>query len=118
MLIALERNGDIKSIKVGWSWTMFFFSTAFGIIWFMRGLKEIGFVILGLNLLALILNSLGEGAMPFWMCLQIGLAIFGIWAALKANELTVRTLLGRGYRLMHPESPSVTFAKAKWGLEV
>jgi hypothetical protein len=39
-----QSQRDEREIKVGWSWTLFFFGNFFGIPWFMRGLPKYGLI--------------------------------------------------------------------------
>lgn len=36
------RTGELREVKVGWSWTLFFFSGLFGLPLFLRGLHVWG----------------------------------------------------------------------------
>jgi hypothetical protein len=53
-------TGEIKSVKVGWSWLLLFLSGVFGIPLFMRKLTMWGFVFLAANLFGLACLMAGE----------------------------------------------------------
>jgi hypothetical protein len=43
VMVGMKNDaGDVKFVKVGWSWTCFFFGSFFGIPWFMRKLPGFG----------------------------------------------------------------------------
>lgn len=106
-------TGDIVQVKVGWSWTLFFFSSIFGIPLFLRKLHLWGCVFLGLcgfNMLIFYIDPIS------FMLSQFVIIGMVIWFAIRGNEMTAKNLLKRGYEFVDPEGDVARFAKARWGL--
>ena len=114
------KTGELKSVKVGWSWTLFFFSGFLGFPLFLRGLYVWGGVFLTLWVVNLLFSFVGDsdqaaGAAIVFTFIFLGLAI---WAAIKGNELTAKNYLEKGWELADPESAQTKFAKGKWGITI
>lgn len=113
------KSGEIKGLKVGWSWTLFFFSGFWGIPLFLRGLKAQGFLFLGLSVVAGLFVSASltsEEAMGNLILFQlIGLGL-SIWMGVKGNEMTAKRYLENGWQFTAPHSDAAKFARGKWGL--
>ena len=121
-----ERTGELKKIKVGWSWTLFFFSGVFGIPLFMRRLYVWGGVMIALYLVQILINaalSPGDditandvGVMMesyFVGFVGLGLAIF---LGVKGNAMTAKNYLEHGWMFAYPEDGDTEYAKQKWSL--
>lgn len=114
-----KDSGEVKSVKVGWSWTLFLFSGFFGLPLFLRKLYIWGAVFLVLwvvNFIAPYLAPTPEEAaiVTFFMfAIFLGLQI---WLGIKGNEMTAKNYLESGYVWRNPESDATKFAKGKWGL--
>ncbi|NLN60283.1 MAG: hypothetical protein GX147_06200, partial [Deltaproteobacteria bacterium] len=80
-----SRTGEMKEVKVGWSWTCFLFSGFFGLPLFLRGLMMWGGIMAGAWVVNLwLMTSVPEFLfIPF--SIETGLSIY---FGLKANELT------------------------------
>jgi hypothetical protein len=112
--VALQNpfSSEIRLVKVGWSWTLFFFSTFGGIILFRRKLVAWGSVFLAINALAFVGGVSGSPAIGLLVgVLQI---ILPIIMGAKGNELTARALLGRGWRFVEPDSETTRYGKMRW----
>ena len=118
MKIALKNKitGEVKMVKVGWSWTLFFFSGFLGLPLFMRKLHIWGAVSLALYL-AYIFVTYTVGGLPAacFGFIGFGLAIF---FGMKGNEMTAKNLLENGWEFVEPAAPTVVTARAQWGLAV
>lgn len=121
-------TGQVRMVKIGWSWTMFFFSTFWGIIWFIRGLMDFGWTIVAINVIGVSMFSIEIAAalqknfalvtftaLGGWV-LGLGQFGFGIWAGIKGNEVTAKRYLKKGYELIDPNNDIVKYAKMKWGM--
>ncbi len=101
-------NGKVKEIKVGWSWTIFFFSWFFGIPLFLRGLTAWGIAMVVLLCFS-DSRDMGEFAGFIMFCLTIYLAA-------KGNEMSAKARLKNGWFFLDPDSDTVKYAKGKWGI--
>jgi Na+-driven multidrug efflux pump len=114
-----EHSGEIKSVKVGFSWTLLFLSALLGIPLFLRRLYVWGGVMLALW----IVNLVGPEMMPDDDA-QLGLSMlmtlvflgFGIFFGIKGNELTVKNYLEHGWEWSDPEDQDTAYAREKWAL--
>jgi hypothetical protein len=111
------RTGELKEVKVGWSWTLFFFAGLFGLPLFLRKLYTWGFVFLALwvvNLLGPAMAGQSGAFIPFMMFfIFLGLEI---WLGIKGNELTAKNYLDQGWDFAEPQSQADTYARGKWGI--
>lgn len=111
------KTGELKEVKIGWSWTLFLFSGFFGLPLFLRKLYVWGGVFLALWILSFALVGFTDGDAPAdWILTFIffGLEIF---VAIKGNELTAKNYLELGWEFTEPDSDTVRMAKGKWGLK-
>jgi uncharacterized membrane protein len=53
-----SKTGEIVKVKLGWSWTLFFFSSVFGIPLFLRKLNVWGSFAFGVILYFVLFNRL------------------------------------------------------------
>lgn len=113
------RTGERKRVKVGWSWTLFFFASFFGIELFNRKLNNLGFVFLAVAFLNWLLPEIprdpdAQNALALGMVtLTVGL---NTWMAIKGNAMTARNLLDLGWEFEAPTSAEATIAKQTWDL--
>lgn len=112
-----EATGQVKFMKVGWSWTAFLFSGFLGIPLILRGLYAWAAVEIVLWETDVFLDVLPEseaaGMRIMLAATIIGLAIF---FGIKANELGGKHHLENGWRFVEPASPEAELAREKWGL--
>lgn len=112
------RTGQVKRIPVGFAWDLFLFSGLFGLPLFLRRLPQWGAVILALWILDLFVGWVAFGA----VATAAQAALFGIfllvqlWLGIKGNELTVRSLVVRGWTVVHPEYVAIRRLIARWRL--
>lgn len=113
------KTGETKTVKVGFSWVLLFFSGFFGLALFLRGLHIWGGVMAGLwgaNLLIqalLIETGAGQVVTTPIVLASLGLSI---WFAIKGNAMTAKNYLEKGWKTLEPESDAVKHARNKWGL--
>jgi hypothetical protein len=111
------KTGELKQVKIGWSWTLFFFSGVFGLPLFLRKLHVWGFVFLALWIVNLLGPFIaGDGAVGVSSLMFFVLAGLEIWIAIKGNEMTAKNLLELGWSFADPLSEAARYARAKWGL--
>lgn len=113
------KTGELKQIKVGFSWTLFFFATALGIPLFIRKLTGLGFLALIICLANAILPELdADRDVRRLLSVLTFNAAFGMnaWMAITGNEKTAKRLLEGGWVFAHPQSPEANLARQKWRL--
>ena len=103
------RTGEMRRVKVGWSWTLFLLSDFFGLPLFLRGLNSWGAAVLTLWAVSV----LAPDVEPVTVLAGIGLHI---WLGLKGNEMIARKCLARGWILAERDDDAARFARMKWGL--
>lgn len=107
-----KETGEVKSVKVGWSWTLFFFGAVLGIPFFMRKATTLGFMMVGWNCFCLILTAMGTGdeLVRFGgVGLSVALGMFG-------NQKTAEYYLQHGWALEDPNGEMAQLATEKWKL--
>jgi len=111
-------SGEYKEVKVGWSWTLFFFAGFFGLPLFLRRLYVWGSVYLVISVVSVLSGYLGENEMILWGNTGLSLICIGlnIFLAIKGNEMTAKNFLEQGWVFSEPESDAVKIAKGKWGI--
>jgi len=117
-------TGEIKQLKVGWSWTCFIFSSTFGIPLFLRELNGWGAVMCCISILLIYKNMLILSSNLFvinrisldFMGLTLALLGLGlsIWLGISANKLYGLKLLEKGWLFSEPNSKETLFAKEQW----
>lgn len=118
VMLKNEKTGELKGIKVGWSWVLFFWSGFLGIPLFLRRLNMFGIMFLALWFLNFVVNF----ALPpsETIIVQCGLfpLFFGltIWMGVKGNELTAKNYLENGWVFLNADSEETKHAKEKWKL--
>lgn len=123
MVVSMKnpKIGEIKEVKVGFSWILFLFSVFFGLPLFLRKLYIWGGVFLALWVVHIMLGIIGqesETAAIFYVLLQfifIGLMIF---MGIKGNELTAKNYLEQGWEFVDNDSEVVQQAKRKWNIHI
>ena len=103
------RTGEMRRVKVGWSWTLFLLSDFFGLPLFLRGLNSWGAAVLALWAVSVLAPD-GESVAVF---AGVGLHI---WLGLKGNEMIARKCLDRGWVFADGDDDAARLAQMKWGL--
>ena len=115
------RTGELKAVKVGFSWILFLFSSVFGLPLFLRKLYMLGGFMAGWRVLAILVSLLPIApAMRDALTMTIFAGDIGlmIWLGLKGNELTAKNLLDHGWIFAKPESLEAQYASSRWGIEL
>lgn len=121
VMIKNPKTGELKEVKVGWSWTLLFFSGFFGLPLFLRRLPIWGGVCLILMLLVMVFSYIAETrgneiADAIYVLSYFTLLGINIYLAIKGNELTAKNYIEQGWVFVDPESETVKMAKGKWGI--
>ncbi len=119
------RTGELRQIKLGFSWTLFFFSDFFGLPLFLRGLAGWGWLMLALSLAHPLVVALHPAFGISWADLGALHALLGtiqlgckLYLGFDGNRLTGRHWLREGWTPMDPESPVAKEAAARWRLAI
>lgn len=114
------KTGEVKEIKVGWSWTLFLFSNWYGLPLFLRRLTVWASFMFAITLASIVLfylaipvRAIEAGCSNIF--LSAGMAIF---FGIKGNEMTAKNYLELGWEFCNPGSDEVKMAKAKWGINI
>ncbi|MFG1181856.1 hypothetical protein [Xanthobacter versatilis] len=113
------RTGELKVLKVGFSWVLFLLSPFFGIPLFLRRLYLLGGLMIAINIASSALAGASTASNPSG--LFIGLLIqagFLAYLGAKGNELTAKSLLDKGWIFAKPESLEAQYASSRWGIEL
>jgi hypothetical protein len=114
-----ERTGELQSIKVGWSWTLFLFSQFWAIPLFYRQLFDWAMIQLVLTALTLTYGVFGEAEsdlMVFAFVLALGTIGVSIFVGQRGNELTAKRMLRDGWVFAEPDAQLTQHAKRAWSL--
>ena len=115
------KTGEVKEVKVGWSWILFLFSGFFGLPLFLRKLHVWGGIFLILWIVYIIAPSImqnEEEALGLMILLNLVFLGLQIWLGIKGNEMTAKNDLELGWNFTKPNSDEVKFAKGKWGINI
>lgn len=116
-------TGDTISVKVGWSWILFFWGGLWGIPWFKRKINTMGFAWVALWVFAIagavlvVATGKAEDSMAMNILKAViffvgwGLNIFG---GLRGNEMTIQNYYDMGYQFTNPESEAVRFMNSRY----
>lgn len=111
-------TGELKRIKIGFSWVLFLFSPILGIPLFLRKLYVLGAVMVGWNLLGMIGMPGDPGHVGIYVLTQLVIQLgLMIWLGLKGNEYTAKNYLERGWQLTQPDAVETRYALQAWGIE-
>jgi hypothetical protein len=114
------KTGEIKEIKVGWSWTLFLFSGLFGLPLFLKKLNLWGSIFFVMWIINLIVPSIvsgdeGEIVKGCILFIFIGLQVF---VGVKGNEMIAKNYLEKDWTFVDPDSELTKMAKMKWGIYI
>lgn len=122
MKIAMKnsKTGQIKEVKVGWSWTLFLFSGFLGLPLFLRKLNLWGVIFFVLWIVNLIVPSIvgGEERDIVEGCILIIFISLQIFVGVKGNELTAKNYLEKDWTFVDPDGEFTKVAKMRWGINI
>jgi len=92
VILRNKTTGETKTVKVGFSWILFFFAGFFGIPLFMRRLYVWGSVFLVYWLIYAFGAHFVDNYDAAWAYIDVNLLFLGlqIWIAIKGNEMTAK----------------------------
>lgn len=117
-------TGETATIKVGFSWILFLFSSFFGIPLFLRKLYFLGVIMLILEAANIILVVFSESyysnyysELVFLMyVLQFGMFGLNIFLGIKGNKMTALNYIKLGYKITNKEDYKINIVKESWNL--
>ena len=129
-----EAEHRLQKVKVGFSWTLLFWTWLFAIPLFLRRVHTWAFGVLGFILASYYVESFyrfNEPVIHFHMENKgvmhiayyfsflndwgsIALFILSVYLGFKGNEITGRHYLRSGWRFAMPDSPEAKYACYKW----
>ena len=115
------NTGEVKEIKVGWSWILFLFSSFFGLPLFLRRLYIWGGILLALGIVYIIAPSMmydEEESLGLLIVLNLVFLGLQIWLGIKGNEMTAKNYLEQGWEFVDGDSEAVQQAKRKWNIQI
>lgn len=114
------KTGEIKEVKVGWSWILFLFSGFFGLPLFLRKLYVWGAVFLVLWVVYMVVPAMLPDERGWGIEFALSLILLGleIFLGIKGNEMTAKNYLENGWEFVEPESELTKMAKMRWGITV
>lgn len=120
MKIAIKNvtTGEIKNIKVGFSWSLFLFSGFLGLPLFLRRLNTWGAIFLVLWIVNIMTPSMIPGDKGTIMTIILFFIFLGLqtFVGVKGNEMTVKNYLENGWVFVEPDAESTKVAKMRWGI--
>jgi len=118
VLLKNPRSGEVQRIKVGWSWTLFFFAST-GLPLFIRRLYAWGAVFLALEILYIIIivfaGETDEAGFYIFLMIMLSWGMH-IWIAIKGNEMMGKNFLDMGWVFADEHSWDSQYARKRWGL--
>jgi hypothetical protein len=108
VLLRNPKSGAVKQIKVGWSWTIFFFDW---LALFVRGMYPWS----ALFMVFFIANILLRSNMAIIPLLIIELGV-KVYLCVKGNELMAKQHLENGWEFAEPDAEATRHARSQWGL--
>ena len=122
MKVAMKnpKTGEVKEVKIGWSWTLFLFSGFFGLPLFLRKLHVWGAIYIALWVVNLVTLGIVPGEARVIIVLPLYIVMFGLqnFVAIKGNEMTAKKYLENGWTFVEPDSKLTKMAKMRWGITV
>ncbi len=128
LLMQDPRTHEVKTVKVGWSWTCFFFTQFFGVPLFLRGLIAGGIVAVVAELLWLsarpylflaVLAAFSANSVLGLATAVLLLGPFGafpLYWGLRGNKKYLIRLLERGWQPLDPNDAAFEYALSRWDL--
>lgn len=112
------KTGEVKHVKCGFSWTLFFWAGLLGLPLFLRKLNTLAIIVLVLWAMSLLVGPFGMNSkvlQVIMICTSMG---FQIWLGYKGNELTAKNYLEHDWIIAEPNSEFTKIALRQWGLSL
>lgn len=106
-------TGEVKQVKVGFSWILLIFSGFWGIPLFLRGLYRWAILMVMVSLLGFATE--GQIFQGVGLPLAFAVIVLQIYLGFEGNEITAKNYLNLGWK-MSGEPDAVKAAKLRWGI--
>jgi hypothetical protein len=94
------KTGELRQVKVGFSWTLLFFSGFLGLPLFLRRLNMWGGIFLGLWVLNLVVPTVASSPsnlIVFEIAMFLACLILQVYLGFQGNDLTAKNYLEMGW---------------------
>lgn len=112
------KTGEVRTVKVGWSWVLFLWSGFLGIPLFLRRLNVWGFVFLALWVVNLLASAVSEDNGGISLVIFLIAVALQIWLGIKGNEMTAKNYLEQGWEFAEPDAEATRIGRERWGITV
>ena len=121
MKISLRHagTGDLRTVNIGWSWSLFIASGFLGLPLFFRGMALWGTVMMitwCVSFVPPIVTGPDAGFHIMDWSLTIVTLTLCVFLGLKGNALTAKRYFSLGYEFANPDSGEARVAAESWGL--
>ena len=119
-------TGEMRNLKIGFSWTVLFFAGAFGIPLWIRRLHIPATIMCVLWLGGFILQAQIETARTYdtrdtaiaaLLMLAIGQFVYQLYLAFNANEMAAKNYLREGWKFADENSEISRHARMQWRMQ-
>lgn len=105
-----EKTGEIKNLKVGWSWTLLLFGQFFGIPFWARKVYSQAILMVAWDILFVVVPESESGFR------LVGSVVMGCALGFFGNKLTAQYYLKHDWAFVDPETEAAEYARQQWGL--
>jgi len=107
-----QTTGEVRLVKVGWSWTLFLFGPILGIPFFMRKFYPAAVLMIAWDIVCIVVP---DSSVTDTLLRGTGIGI-AMLLGMRGNQETAKYYLKHGWELAEPESTVALDAIEKWAL--
>ena len=123
VILKHKNTGELKELNIGWSWSLLFLSSLFGLPLFLRNLNFHGTCLLVLSVMAYLadwsalLPASSEGLQVVQGLIALATVLYSFFMALRGNRLTGINMLANGWEFCELDRTGAEHARGKWQLD-